>query len=554
MRSVPNLAETPAAPRWTGVAVVSGLCGAALLLRAWFAARGGLWSDEGQFVQILGLPSLGGMIEFVRSQETHPPLFYVLMRAWQSVVGRADDLARVPPILMGVALVPAVYCAGARMLGHRTARIAAVLTAFSTTLAMFSVTVRPYSLTPLLCLASCCALWRGLAADARAWPWAAWIAATLGLLYTHNWGWLVWAGQCVAVAAWALTQDRTARRVALGHWAMVQVALAVGYAPWLSALVHQMARTRPGPLTVSGPGYALRYFLETTTALPPLAAAVLLAALVAATALRRGGGAERPPLTEDRRRALYVLAGVPLGALPVAAAISARSNVLLHHCIVTLAPCVLLAVAYGIARLSPAHRPRLAALVTAGLALLYVAEASVLSREIRSNARELAAAVARRARADDIILIAPGWLAPVFNHYYRGSNPEIAFPREDGRGPNRWDGWWLEMAAPEPLARARQRLLREHEAGHRIWLVMERRMLDDGVPERAALLEGPDPIPIVDLGGVRANQLRRLLWATCGPPDTTAVPPDRRRSREMLDAYLFPAARPRAAGATGAQR
>jgi hypothetical protein len=40
---------------------------------------------------------------------------------------------------------------------------------------------------------------------------------------------------------------------------------------------------------------------------------------------------------------------------------------------------------------------------------------------------------------------------------------------------------------------------------------------------------------------VRAAQLRQHLVSVFGPPDTLAVPRDRRRGREMLRAWLFSA-------------
>ena len=538
--SAPNPENPGAAASRRGTAALIGLCWLALLLRAMFAARSGVWADEGQFLQVLRLPTTGAMIEFLRFHESHPPLFYLLMRAWQAVFGPAEMMARIPPILIGVVLVPTTYWMGSRMFGRRAGMIAAVLTAASTTLVMFSATVRPYSLTPLLCLASCYALWRGLAVGGVK-PWGAYVGVTLALLFSHNWGWLVLAGQWVASGAWFLAHGRRMPGAAIRQWVLSQLAVAVGYAPWLPVLLFQTRHAGHGSAPGVTFGYTLDFFLETTTSLPKWGAVAVLTALVGAAFLRRlrGTGAAATALTEDRRRALFIVIGVPLGALPLAFVISTRTNVVLHHCIVTLAPCVVLAMSYGIARLSPPRRRLLPVLATAGLAALYLVEAFVLSRQIRSNVRELAATIAQQAHPDDLIVIAPGWFAPVFNYYYRGANPQIQFPAEDDRGPTRFDDSWLRMADPSTMARIRQRLLRAHAERRRIWLVMEHRMINDGVLGSDTLVEGSRRMPIMKLGLLRANQLRRLLIDSYGPADTSTVPPDQRGGGESLDAMLF---------------
>ena len=75
--------------------------------------------------------------------------------------------------------------------------------------------VRPYSLLPLLALAATYALVRAI--DVGGWRrWAGYAAAVLALVYTHNWAWLVLAGQWVALAVclWRGVQRPTGGGVA----------------------------------------------------------------------------------------------------------------------------------------------------------------------------------------------------------------------------------------------------------------------------------------------------------------------------------------------------
>src|SRR5690606_27437770 len=85
-------------PAWAAI-------GAAVLVGAWIRASlalgSGLWRDEVQSLTISRLPTLGEMFEFLIREESHPPLFYLIERAWTSVFG-ASDLA-----VIALGLIPA---------------------------------------------------------------------------------------------------------------------------------------------------------------------------------------------------------------------------------------------------------------------------------------------------------------------------------------------------------------------------------------------------------------------------------------------------------------
>jgi hypothetical protein len=51
----------------------------------------------------------------------------------------------------------------------------------------------------------------------------------------------------------------------------------------------------------------------------------------------------------------------------------------------------------------------------------------------RSTLREVAAAAAKGAGPEDLIVIAPDYLSPTFNIYFKGQQPQIAFPWVMGR-------------------------------------------------------------------------------------------------------------------------
>ena len=134
----------------------------ALALRILKAGASGIWRDEGLFLFVVDSPTFGSMFDFLRFHESHPPLFYVLMRLWRSVFGHSVDAAEALTVLLGAVRVPVAYLVGTRMFSRRAGLIAAVLVAFSPALVYHAVLVRPYSLLPILATVATYYLWSGL--------------------------------------------------------------------------------------------------------------------------------------------------------------------------------------------------------------------------------------------------------------------------------------------------------------------------------------------------------------------------------------------------------
>jgi uncharacterized membrane protein len=216
----------PALPGGRTAVLVALVTLLGLALRIGMARRGGLYCDEAQFLGIVRLPTPKAMIEFLWDHESHPPLFYVLMRGWLAIFGDSDSAALALPVLLGTALVPAAYYVGCRTFSRRTGLLAASLIATAPVLAHYSGFVRPYSLLPLLCLASVYLLWRGIVGGAaRIWIAQAWV--NLAMLLTHNWAWMVFGAEAAMVGIWLLNGRLS--RTAFCRWLLAQLGLAVAY-------------------------------------------------------------------------------------------------------------------------------------------------------------------------------------------------------------------------------------------------------------------------------------------------------------------------------------
>jgi hypothetical protein len=203
-------------------------------------------------------------------------------------------------------------------------------------------------------------------------------------------------------------------------------------------------------------------------------------------------------------------------------ALSPRSNMLLDRCVAMLSPLVILALTswfVDLHRRAPMRRYRLL-IVTAGIFFCWLSLANIfaISKTVRSNASEVAVRISSAQLPTDLLIVAPEWFAPSFNHYFRPSLEQIDYPHEGRSGALHFDGVRARHADTVALARLRRRISAAGDSGRRVWLVTARRYLryvDDELPR---LTEG-QKAKLTSV--VRVQQARDALVSRFGPPDTT---------------------------------
>ena len=338
---------TRSSPR-DGVGLMAGV-GAftllALVLRLALAGRGGMWRDEAQMLWIVRSETVRQLLRFLRDHESHPPLFYLLTRAWLGLFGDTEVAALALPVLLGVVLVLALYRTGSETFGRRTGLVAAALAASAPMLAWHSALARPYSLMPLLCLGSVAFLERGLRGG-RLRTWVAYAAATLAMLLTHNWGWLVLAGQWAVVLPWLSLRPSCA--ATLG-WLAAQVGIALGFLPWIEAFVYQVRHAGYGGGTPPSMTELVMLLSSLVTANPHHCISLVIVTVLATAAVCRRVYTPRsvrrgPGDATDRGEtfALGLLIGVPLATMTLAVLLSSRTNLLIPWTMTTIVPCLFL--------------------------------------------------------------------------------------------------------------------------------------------------------------------------------------------------------------------
>ena len=217
-------------------------------LRVAMAGRGGLWCDEAQFLWIVRMPTLRAMIDFLCHHESHPPLFYILMRGWLSFFGDSEPAALALPILLGAALVPATYHVGNRVFSSDAGLLAALLVAAAPLLALHSGFARPYSLLPLLCLTATYLLWCGLGGGSK------WFLGCPSDCQSRHAPDPQLGLDGVWSTALVVGMELLYGRLSLGtfrRWLLLQVAVLTGYAAWVPILLYQVRHTGYGPRLVT---------------------------------------------------------------------------------------------------------------------------------------------------------------------------------------------------------------------------------------------------------------------------------------------------------------
>ncbi len=531
----------------------------AAALRWTIATRGGLWRDEALFIAIVRLPEWSDMIEFLRFHESHPLLFYALMRVWLKLVGDSDSSALLLVVLIGGLLVPALYYFGRRLFSQRVGVIAAVIAVFSPPLVEYSAQIRPYSLLPLLVLVSCGSIALALNGHGPS-AWLAYVLSTVALLYTHNWTWLICAGQFVFVAVFLIQVKSDRSRTALKATACAALIL-LSYTPWISALLFQVSTAGHAPLLIGWAHVALAIpFVLQATLLAPIterselvaatAAAMSVVVLLLLKAPRIRASSHQAGSTQVSQETLepaarWIFGVVPVVAVCLALLASRNGNMLQSRCLVMLGPLLLLAFAAMIDRLLRADKPATQRRALIGVVIVFfVADYSGALHTLfvtgRSNAQDMANSIAREAAPSDLLVIAPEWAASGFNHYYPLPTEQIDYPNEKRVVAVDFSGILERFGNPEAKKRFIKRIDEAFGAKRRVWLVSDHDFLRT-VTERDLATTGRHPNPIVVARGIKA-----VIESRYGAPRRIVLRAAREPRYENLLAFVFspPAANP----------
>jgi hypothetical protein len=211
----------------TAVLAAITLVGLLLRLRS---IGNSLFGDELSTYSIVTTHSPGGIIRTLdgHSVDLTPPLYFVL--AWLAErLGNSPELLRLPALISGTATIPLTFLVGRRTVGRSAGMVGALLVALSPFLIFYSTEARAYALVTCLVLASTLALLEAVESNRIGW-WAMYAFLACAAMYTHYTAAFALGAQFL----WALAVHPQRVRGLLA----ASLAAAIGFAPWLPALVR----------------------------------------------------------------------------------------------------------------------------------------------------------------------------------------------------------------------------------------------------------------------------------------------------------------------------
>ncbi len=382
MGAVPATFRTAAAP----AAALGALVVLSVLLRT-TALGAGYWTDESIAVGIAAKP--WHAIPQTLRLDGSPPLYYLLLHGWMTLVGDGEAATRGLSALLAAATIPVAWWAGRDAFGPQAGRLAAAAVAVLPFMTRYAQETRMYALVALLSLVVAATALRALRTG-RLRDAVALALALTAVLYTHNWG--LFLAAAVGLA-WTLRRRRG--RAPLGAGLLCLGVVAVLYAPWVPSLLFQVRHTA-APWARAPAAWQL---LAVPAALAGVPAAAAIGAALALAARRR-------VVAPDAVLLLAVAASTAALAWLANQGEAAWAE---RYLAVLVGPLVL-----GVAGVLAAAWSR----ATFALVLAAVLACAVWTPPlVKSNARALAAALAPELRAGDVAFVAGPQHVPLVAGY-----------------------------------------------------------------------------------------------------------------------------------------
>jgi uncharacterized membrane protein len=439
---------------------------AALILRFW--TRSDLWLDEALTVDIARLP-IHEIPSYLR-RDGAPPLFYVLLHFWMGWFGTSDVAVRSLSGVFGVVTVPLAWLAGRRLGGPKAGWAAMLLVASSPFATRYDTETRMYSLVVLLTVLGFLALDRSLRQPRPGNLIAVGAVAGL-LLYTHYWS-LYLIGVTLLWLAWVAWRGRAPWRRGARYALMAALVGCLTFLPWLPTFLFQSKHTGTPwatPANFAAMVNAVSNFAGGSTSQGRALALIFFA--LAGLGLF-GLATDRRHIDVDiRTRPLgRPLAVAVLGTLAAAIAGGFLTNSAFdaRYASVVFIPLILM-VALGLTTFQD-RRIRSIILAVAVVAGLAGSVTNITTN--RTQAGQVAAAIARTGHPGDIVAYCPDQLGPAVNRLLpAGRYLQTTFPR--GTGPEfvDWVDYGAATAAGDPLTFAQHLESLATSTGKQIFLV-----------------------------------------------------------------------------------
>ena len=178
---------TPDVAGQTALLILGGMTAVALVLR--LLVPRGIWLDEAISIHQANL-SLHDMLQNLQYGDRHPPLHYLVLWLTVRAFGDGEIAVRLPSIVAGTLVIPAMYLLGRELYDRRTGLVAAAFGTVSPLLIWYAQEARMYAFVTLFGLLALYTQLRTIRKPTMG-NWALYILATAALLWSHYFGLLL---------------------------------------------------------------------------------------------------------------------------------------------------------------------------------------------------------------------------------------------------------------------------------------------------------------------------------------------------------------------------
>jgi uncharacterized membrane protein len=250
--------------QWRWLLALLAIFAVGIVIRGYQLAARSLWFDEGFTWRLIQFP-YAEMLERT-TRDNHPPLYFILLKAWCDAFGTSVFALRALSVLLGGLAIVGMYLfaseafgspptkngetGGTEHRGQSVGLLVAALVALSAFQVRWSWDARMYSLGAALAAFSSWAMFRALHAQHH--PWRSWLLyGLLALLfaYTHYYAIFSLCAQALFVLGYCLIQARgnlvvLLKSVPFRGALLAGVVVAVGWAPWVPVFLRQRAQVQ----------------------------------------------------------------------------------------------------------------------------------------------------------------------------------------------------------------------------------------------------------------------------------------------------------------------
>lgn len=215
--------------RWKSLPITSILFIAAIL-RLHNISRESLWVDEAYSVRVSQLPL--AEIIYEATQDTHPPLYHILLHYWLIPFSVTEMSVRLFSVLCSIGIVYMIYKIGKLIFNRKIGLIAGIITAVNTFQIYYAQEARMYSLLGFLGLMSVYFFARIVKHKHSLKYQIGYVLSTTLLLYTHFHGWFLFLVQAVFVLISFVPNLKKFNLVDNKPLLIIQIIVLVLYIPW----------------------------------------------------------------------------------------------------------------------------------------------------------------------------------------------------------------------------------------------------------------------------------------------------------------------------------